>query len=175
MRECWNKAVFFDHKSKKKEKSWNNDFFFVKCIFLNNFWTFHKWNILQKWRCLLLLKNCLNRIIFLLTTPWDYQTASIFQFNSCNKAYLNDVTDDEFSNLDLLRQASRPDDVEGLLALDSVLQSSKLFLFGPVVEGRHEDYDDDGDEDGNTLDPAVVLLLHNADWNEIQTTRISRR
>jgi hypothetical protein len=79
------------------------------------------------------------------------------------KAYLDDVTDDEFSNLDLLCQASRPDDVEGLLAFDSVLESSKLFLFGPVIEGRHEDHDDDGDEDGNALDPAVVLLLHNTD------------
>lgn len=80
-----------------------------------------------------------------------------------NQAYLDDVTDDELSNLNLLCQASGPDDVEGLLALDSVLKSSKLFLFGPVVEGRHEDNDDDGDEDGDTLDPTVVLLLHNTD------------
>ena len=165
-------SLFWPQEQKKRKVEITN-FFLVKMHFPEQFLPL--WNMLQKWRGLLLFKNCQNRIIFLLTTPWDYETVSIFQFSSCNKAYLNDVTDDEFSNLDLLRQASRPDDVEGLLALDSVLQSSKLFLFGPVVEGRHEDYDDDGDEDGNTLNPAVVLLLHNTDWNKIQITRIRRR
>jgi len=52
-----------------------------------------------------------------------------------------------------------------LFALNSVLESPELFLLGPVVEGRDKNDDDDGDQDGHALDPAVVFLLHDADWN----------
>jgi hypothetical protein len=65
--------------------------------------------------------------------------------------------------LNLLRESARSDDVERLLALDPVLEAPELFLFRPVVEGGHEDNDDDGDQNGHALDPAVVLLFDDTD------------
>lgn len=73
-------------------------------------------------------------------------------------SYLNDVADDKFSNLNLFRR-SGSDDVERLLALDPVLQTSKLFLLGPVVKGCHEDDDDYGNQDGDAFDPAVIIFF----------------
>lgn len=58
-----------------------------------------------------------------------------------------------------LRRLTAPDDAEDLLALDAILEAAELLLLGPVVEGRHEDDDDDRDEDGRALDPRGVLLL----------------
>ena len=73
-------------------------------------------------------------------------------------SHLNDVTNDEFSDL-YLDGFAPADHVEGLLALDPVLEAPELTLLGPVVEGGHEHDDDDGDQDGETLDPRRMLVF----------------
>lgn len=55
------------------------------------------------------------------------------------------------------------DDGELLLLLDATLQPAELLLLGPVVEGRHQDDDDDREQDGGALDPTglgLALVLH---------------
>ena len=39
------------------------------------------------------------------------------------------------------------------------LETPELTLFAPVVEGCDEDNNDDGEENGQTLDPVRVVLL----------------
>ena len=72
--------------------------------------------------------------------------------------HLNDITDHQVPDL-YLRRLTAPDDAEGLLALNAVLEAAELLLLGPVVEGGHEHDDDDRDEDGGALDPRGVLVL----------------
>ena len=57
--------------------------------------------------------------------------------------YLNDVTNDQFTNLNLLC-SSISNDVEGLFALDSILETSELFLFWPIIEGSDKYNYNDG-------------------------------
>jgi hypothetical protein len=58
-----------------------------------------------------------------------------------------------------LGRLSPPDDAERLLALDPVLQPSKLLLLGPVIERGNEDDDHDSDQDSEALDPRRMLLF----------------
>ena len=60
-----------------------------------------------------------------------------------------------------------PDDVEGLFSFDSVLKSPELFLLGPVVEGGDKNDNDDGDEDSNAFDPAVILFFYHANCKQM--------
>ena len=74
------------------------------------------------------------------------------------RSHLKDITDHQVPDL-YLRRLPAPDDAEDLLALDAVLEAAELLLLRPVVEGRHQDDDDDRDEDGRALDPRRVLIL----------------
>ncbi len=67
-----------------------------------------------------------------------------------------DVTDDEviLGQLDDLR---RPESGKRLIVSDRLLETSKLFLLRPVVNGRHEDDDDHSGQDGGSLDPLNTL------------------
>ena len=71
---------------------------------------------------------------------------------------LNDVSDDELADLDLLCGPGA-DDIEGLLTLDAILEAAELLLLGPVIEGSDQDDNNDGDQDGQTLNPAMLVLL----------------
>ena len=79
--------------------------------------------------------------------------------NSFGKlTYLYNVADYEFSYLHL-NGLSATYDAESLLALDAILQASKLALFRPIVKSGHENDNDDGNEDGHALDPGRVILF----------------
>lgn len=73
-------------------------------------------------------------------------------------SYLRNVSYDDVSDLNLFGLPS-PDDAECLLPFDPVLQSPELLFLRPVIEGRHQNHDDDGDQDGGALDPLVVVIL----------------
>ena len=72
--------------------------------------------------------------------------------------YLDYITNDQFSNLYLLRSAAS-DDTEHLFSLDSILQAPELPLLGPVVKGRDQDHDDHRDENCHAFDPGRMVVL----------------
>lgn len=73
-------------------------------------------------------------------------------------SYLNDVADYQLADLNLLC-SSLANHIERLFALNSILQSSKLLLLRPIIEGRDENNNDDGNENGTALDPSVLVFL----------------
>ena len=75
-----------------------------------------------------------------------------------NKAYLYNVPHCQFANLDLLC-GSISNDIEFLLALNSILEAAKLFLLGPIIEGCDNDNNDDCDQDGGPFDVPVLILV----------------
>lgn len=70
---------------------------------------------------------------------------------------LSDVSHHDLSHRDL-DDLAFADDGELLLLFDATLQPTELLLLGPVVEGRHQDHNDDREQDGGTLDPAGLGL-----------------
>ena len=75
-----------------------------------------------------------------------------------NKTYLYNVTHCQFANLDLLR-GSISNDIELLLAFNSILETAKLLLLGPIIEGCDNDNNDDCDQDGGPFDVPVLILV----------------
>lgn len=70
---------------------------------------------------------------------------------------LGDISHHNLSHRDL-DDLPLADDGKLLFLLDATLQPTELLLLGPVVEGRHQDHDDDRKQDGGTLDPASLGL-----------------
>ena len=70
---------------------------------------------------------------------------------------LGDVSNHELGHRDL-DNLTFTDDGELLFLFDAALQPAELLLFGPIVEGRHQDHDDDREQDGCTLYPASMCL-----------------
>ena len=71
---------------------------------------------------------------------------------------LADVADDDLTDENLVALAATQDR-EFVLALDAALQPAELPLLGVVVEGRHEDDDDDRYQNGQAFNPFVVFAL----------------
>lgn len=75
---------------------------------------------------------------------------------------MSDVSHNDLSNRDL-DDLAFTDDREFLFLLNATLQPTELPLFGPVVEGRDQDHDDDREQDRSTLNPsclAFTLILN---------------
>ena len=80
---------------------------------------------------------------------------------------LADISDQNIADWDL-------DDLSGsycgetVLVLDLRLEPSELFLLPPIVEGRHQNDDDDRTEDSNALDPTGFRFRFvNGAWRPI--------
>lgn len=77
---------------------------------------------------------------------------------------LSDVSHHDLGHGDL-DDLAFTDDGELLLLLDATLQPAELLLLGPVVEGRDQNHNDDGEQNGGAFDPAglgLALVLHAA-------------
>ena len=74
------------------------------------------------------------------------------------QTYLYNVTNSQLANLNLLRQ-SISDNIKCLFAFNSVLETTKLFLLGPIIEGCDNDNNDDCNEDGEAFDVSVFIFF----------------
>lgn len=70
---------------------------------------------------------------------------------------LSDVSHNDLGHVDLDHLTSS-DHRELLLLLDAVLEATELFLFTPVVEGRHQNHTDHRQQDGGAFDPTGLCL-----------------
>lgn len=70
---------------------------------------------------------------------------------------LSDVSNHNLRHRDL-DDLAFADDGELLFLLDATLQPAELLLLGPIIEGCHQDHNDDRKQDGSALDPASLGL-----------------
>jgi len=75
----------------------------------------------------------------------------------------NDVTDNELLDEDVLRGARLATEDGHFLIHDLLAESQELFLFAPVTESLDGSSEEDGEEDGYTLEPLALLVLEEAE------------
>lgn len=74
------------------------------------------------------------------------------------------VSNDDFAD-EYLAAFAPAYDGELVFALDAALQPAELSLLGIIIEGSYQDDDNDGYQNGETLDPFVRLILLVAIYN----------